>query len=50
MQGLTFLLSDKGELVNEGRFPDIDPRGVTIGLDSWSLGVGNCDGVFGIGC
>ena len=37
MHALTFLLSHRGELVNEERFPEIDPRGVTIGLVSRSL-------------
>ena len=37
MHGFTFLLSDKGEFVNEERLLEIDPRGVTIGLACWSL-------------
>ena len=38
MQGLTFLPSRNGESVNEDRFLDMDPRGVTTGLFSWRFG------------
>lgn len=51
MHGLTFLLSDdKGELVNEERLLEIDRRGVTIGLASWSLEEELEDGVLGSCC
>lgn len=47
MHGFTFLVSHRGESENEDRLPEMNPRGVTIGLACWSLEEEDVDGVLG---